>query len=172
MHQTMATGAYFLLLGSLFLFTVLFLQGMTYTKAKSCGIVKLCFTFTMLKTALWLLVSILVGTLFFFLTVRAVEVQILSIDFAQTMAAILGGTLLCFAAAMLTGFGFLTKCGWFGFGMGSPLRLWAEETNGEIIFYRMERLAGGGEVPKKHMTFERSRENREKFAEFLQNENI
>lgn len=167
----MATGAYFLLLGGIFLFTVLILQGITYTKAKSCGIVKLCFSFTMLKIALWLLISIAVGAVFFYLTVLAMEEQHLPMDSGNTMAAILGGILLCFGSAMLTGFGFLTKSGWFGFGMGRPLRVWAEETNGEIVFYRMEQLAGGGEVPKKHMTFERSRENRERFAEYLQNQN-
>ncbi len=165
--EAMGTSAYFLLLGGIYLFIVLLLQGMTYTKAKSCGIVKLCFVFSMLKTALWLLISIAIGAAFFYLTVRAVAERNLPLDFGKTMAAILGGVLLCFGSAMLTGFGFLTKDGWFGFGMGSPVKVWAEETNGEIVFYRMERLAGGGEVPQKHMTFERSRENREKFASYL-----
>ncbi len=169
--MTMLTGAYFLLLGGMFLFIVLMLQGVTYSKAKSCGIVKLCFAFTMLKIALWLLISIAVGAGFFYLTVRAMEERNLPIDFGKTMAALLAGILLCFGSAMLTGFGFLTKAGWFGFGMGKPVRVWAEETNAEILFYRMERLADGDEVPRKYMTFERSRENREKFAAFLQNDN-
>lgn len=167
----MGTGAYFLLLGSIFLFTVLILQGITYVKARSCGIVKLCFTFTMLKVALWLLVSIAVGAVFFYLTVRAMDVRNISMDFARTMAAILLGILICFGAAMITGFGFLTKFGWLGFGMGRLISVWAEETNGEIVFYHNELLAGGGTIPKKFLTFERSRENREKFAVYLQSEN-
>ncbi len=163
----MGTGAYLLLLGGIFLFAVLLLQGLTYKKAKHCGIVKCCFALNLLQISMWLLLSIAVGAGFYYLTVRAMAQRDLPMNTGVTMAAILGGVLLCFGAAMLTGFGFLTKAGWFGFGMGSPVKVWAEETNGQIVFYRMERLAGGGEVPKKHMSFERSRENRERFASYL-----
>lgn len=167
----MAAGAYFLLLGCIFLCTVLLLQRITYTRARALGIVKLCFVHSMLKTSMWLLTSIAVGACFFYLSVRAMEERELPMEFGTSMAAVLGGVLLCFGAAMLTGFGFLTKSGWLGFGMGSPQQVWAEETNGEIQFYRMERLADGSGVPKKFISFERSRENRERFAQFLQTEN-
>ncbi len=167
----MSAGVYFLLLGGVFLFTALLLQSITYRNARACGIVRCCFTLSLLQIALWMLAGIALGAVFFFLTVQGARRMTLPLDMEQTMAVMLGGILLFFAAAMLTGVGFLTRSGWFGFGMGRPLAVRAEETNGEIVLYCMERSAGSGAVTKKRLTFERSRENRERFAVFLQNDN-
>ncbi len=167
----MGFGSYCLLLGGLILFTVLFLQRITYKTAKSCGIVKLCFSHSLLKIAILLLISVAIGAGCCYLTVCEIQEGTHPVNFGASMTAILVGILLCFGAAMLAGIGYLTKAGWLGFGMGRPQYIWAEETNGEIVFYRMEMLANGEGKPRKHLTFERSRENRERFAMYLQNEN-